>query len=88
VDGRVAQGPMTLAKLHPRLTDIQVIEGVVEGYAEYPGSDCRNGALLRVPDVRALMKGFYSHHYCLLTGRQRAGIEHVAAVLGIGVDAK
>ena len=87
IDGRMAEGPMTLAKLHPELAALQVIEGQLESYARYPGSDCRNGALLKVRDGRALMKSFFSHHYCLLTGARRAEIENVARVLEIGVEA-
>ncbi len=86
MDARMPQGPMTLAKLHPQLTSMQVIEGELEGYAQYPGSDCRNGALLRVKDGRALMRSFYSHHYCLLTGQRRAELESVARVMNIGAE--
>ncbi|MGA2974301.1 MAG: hypothetical protein ABSF77_03225 [Spirochaetia bacterium] len=86
IDARMVEGPMTLAKLHPELGVMQVIEGALEGYAQYPGSDCRNGALLKVRDGRALMKSFFSHHYCLLTGARGAEIENVARVLDIGVE--
>jgi hypothetical protein len=86
IDGRMAEGPMTLAKLHPELAGIQVIEGELEGYSQYPGSDCRNGALLKVRDGRTLMKSFFSHHYCLLTGQKKAEIEYLARVLDIGVE--
>jgi hypothetical protein len=86
MDARMPQGPMTLAKLHPRLTSLQVIEGELEGYSQYPGSDCRNGALLKVRDGRALMRSFYSHHYCLLTGQLRAELESVARVMNIEAE--
>ncbi len=86
IDARMAEGPMTLAKLHPELGVMQVIEGSLEGYAQYPGTDCRNGALLRVRDGRALMKSFFSHHYCLLTGARAAEIENAARALALGVQ--
>ena len=86
MDARMAEGPMTLAKLHPELSRMQAIEGLLEGYVQYPGSDCRNGALLKVRDGHALMKAFYSHHYCLMTGRQAVDIENVARVMNVGVD--
>jgi hypothetical protein len=86
MDARMPEGPMTLAKLHPELKSIQVIEGEIEGYAQYPGSDCRNGALLRVRDGRALMGSFYSHHYCLVSGRRRTEIESVARAMDIGSE--
>ena len=44
IDGRMKTGAMTLAKLHPELKSVQVIDGELEGYSQYPGSDCRNGA--------------------------------------------
>jgi hypothetical protein len=86
IDGRMTEGQMTLAKLHPELACMQVIEGQLESYVQYPGSDCRNGALLKVSDGRALMKSFFSHHYCLLTGARRAEIENVARALDVGVE--
>ena len=86
MDARMAEGPMTLAKLHPELKSMQAIEGQIEGYVQYPGSDCRNGALLKVKDGHALMKSFYSHHYCLMTGTQSVDIENVARVMNMGVE--
>jgi hypothetical protein len=86
MDARMAEGPMTLAKLHPELTSMQAIEGELEGYVQYPGSDCRNGALLKVKNGHALMKAFYSHHYCLMTGKHAVDIENVARVMNVRVD--
>jgi hypothetical protein len=86
MDARMETGPMTLAKLHPELTSIQAIAGELESYVQYPGTDCRNGALLKVKDGPALMKAFYSHHYCLLTGKHVADIENVARVLEMGTE--
>ena len=87
IDGRMKTGPMTLAKLHPELKSVQVIDGELEGYSQYPGSDCRNGALLKVRDGRALMKSFYSHHYCIMTGRRTTEVELMARVMDLGVEA-
>ncbi len=78
---------MTLAKLHPELKSVQVIDGELEGYSQYPGSDCRNGGLLKVRDGRALMKSFYSHHYCIMTGRRATEVELMARVMDLGVEA-
>jgi len=86
IDARMPEGAITLAKLHPELKSMQVIKGEMEGYVQYPGSDCRNGALLRVTDGAKLMKSFFSHHYCLLTGRREVEIENVARVMDIGVE--
>ena len=87
MDARMATGPMTLAKLHPQLKSIQAIAGELEGYVQYPGTDCRNGALLKVKDGPAVMKAFYSHHYCLLTGKHIVDIENVARVMEMSTEA-
>jgi hypothetical protein len=87
IDGRMKTGAMTLAKLHPELSSVQVIDGELEGYSQYPGSDCRNGGLLKVRDGRALMKSFYSHHYCIMTGRRSTEVELLARVMDLGVEA-
>jgi hypothetical protein len=86
MDARLTEGPMTLAKLHPELKSIQMIEGEIEGYAQYPGSDCRNGAMLRVRDGRALMGSFFSHHYCLVSGRRKTEIDLLARAMDIGSE--
>jgi hypothetical protein len=65
---------------------MQVISGRIEDYVQYPGSDCRNGALLKVGDGRAIMKSFYSHHYCLMTGKQATDIENLTRVMDMGVE--
>ena len=46
-----------------------------------------NGALLKVRDGRALMKAFYSHHYCIMTGRRATEVELLARVMDLGVEA-
>jgi hypothetical protein len=86
MDARMPTGAMTLAKMHPELLSMQVIQGELEDYVQYPGSDCRNGALLKVRDGRAIMKSFYSHHYCLMTGKQTTDIENVTRVMNVGAD--
>jgi hypothetical protein len=86
MDARMPTGPMTLAKLHPELTRMQVIKGELEDYVQYPGSDCRNGALLKVRDGREIMKSFYSHHYCLMTGTRATDIENVTRVMNVGAE--
>jgi hypothetical protein len=87
MDARMPLGPMTLAKLHPELSRMQVIRGDLEGYVQYPGgTDCRNGALLKVKDGHALMKAFYSHHYSLLAGKHAVDIENVARVMEMSAE--
>jgi hypothetical protein len=39
-----------------------------------------------VTDGARLMKSFFSHHYCLITGRRAVEIENVARVMDLGVE--
>jgi hypothetical protein len=57
-----------------------VIEGWLEGYAGFPGSDCLNGAVIRVPDGRKMMAELVSHHYILAQGHQQANINLLEGV--------
>jgi len=83
IDARLPVGPVTLAKLHPDMTTLTVVEGTLTGYAQYPGSDCLNGGVVRVPDGHRLMSHLASHHYLLLTGHHAAVLDHVSTVFGL-----
>ncbi len=65
------------------MTTMTVVEGELTGYAQYPGSDCLNGGVIRVPNGHRLMTHLASHHYLLMTGHHMAGIEPVGTVFGI-----
>ncbi len=86
IDGRMPVGPVTLAKLDPTFTKLQVIQGNLTGYVQYPGTDCRNGALIRVKNGYSLMDRFYSHHNLIITGHRSVEIRLMARVLGLEVD--
>jgi hypothetical protein len=86
LDARLPTGKITLAKLGLSLDRLSVVEGYLEEYVQYPGSDCRNGGVIRVPDGRALMDKVASHHYLLMTGHNLAGIEMIAPAFGLQVD--
>ncbi len=86
IDARLPVGPVTLAKLHPGLEKLSVAEGSLTGYAQFPGSDCRNGGVIRVRDGRRLIDALYSHHYILMTGHQRANLDLVGKVFGWEVE--
>jgi L-fucose isomerase-like protein len=86
IDARLPEGPITVAKLSPRLDRISVAEGKLEGYAQYPGSDCLNGAVLRFADGHKFMESISSHHYLLMTGHNRADIEMISPVFQLAVD--
>lgn len=85
IDARLPEGNVTLAKLDPSFEAITVVEGSLEGYAQYPGSDCLNGAVLRIPDGHSLMERASSHHYLLMTGHNLADIRLISKVFGLDV---
>jgi hypothetical protein len=80
IDARLPEGKLTLAKLGPSLRTLSYTEAALVGYAQYPDSHCLNGAVIRVPDGRHLMRTLDSHHYLLLPGHARAELELAAQV--------
>ncbi len=83
IDARLPEGPVTLAKLHPDMTTLTVVEGELTGYWGDPASDCVNGGIIRVPNGHRLMTHLASHHYLLLTGHHAAGIDMLAGVFAL-----
>jgi len=86
IDARIPTGNVTLAEMHPTLGRMLVINGDLEGYAQYPGSDCRNGALIKVRDGHRLMNSLYSHHNCIITGDKHIEIETMCKLLGLDFE--
>jgi hypothetical protein len=86
IDGRLPVGPVTMAKLDPHLERLQIIPAILEGYVGYPGSDCRNGGLVRVRDGHALMERLVSHHQIFTTGDRSVELGMAARALGLGVE--
>jgi len=86
IDARFPEGKVTLAKIDPSLSSLLIVEGYLEKYVQYPGSDCRNGALIRVPNGHLFMNKLYSHHNCILIGHHRAELEVFAPILDLGID--
>jgi hypothetical protein len=86
IDARLPAGDITMAKLHPSFDKLSVVEGSLMGYAQYPGSDCENGALVKVPDGHKLMHNLTSHHYLLMTGHHLVNIQMIAPVFGLEVE--
>lgn len=86
IDARLPVGEMTLAKLGPKLDNMIVAEGYLEGYVQYPDSDCRNGGVLRVKDGRKLASKLTSHHYLLMTGHNLHDIQAISKIFGFGVE--
>jgi hypothetical protein len=85
-DARMPVGGITLAKLDASLSKMMVIEGELRGYVQYPGSDCRNGAIVRVASGHRLMREMYSHHQLLMSGKRYQEIELLAPVFGLALE--
>ncbi|HKW27395.1 MAG TPA: hypothetical protein VJN48_16540, partial [Terriglobales bacterium] len=86
IDARLPEGPVTLAKLHPKLDRMSVAEGGIEGYVQYPGSDCRNGGVIRVKNGPALVESLASHHYLITTGHNESDIRMLGKVFDFAVE--
>jgi L-fucose isomerase-like protein len=86
IDARLPVGGITLAKLQPTFQELTVAEGSLTGYAQYPGSDCLNGGVIRVQDGHRFMNSLCSHHALLMTGRHLADLRLVTKVFNLGLE--
>ncbi len=86
IDARLPEGGITLAKMHPTFDRMTIAEGELEGYAQYPGSDCLNGGVIHIRDGHRLMTKLASHHYVLMTGHQFANIETIAPIFAMKAE--
>jgi hypothetical protein len=85
IDARMAEGPITLAKLEPDFRRWSVAEGHLESYAQFADSDCLNGAVIRVSDGHRLLGELASHHYIVASGHHLADLRLVARLFGMEV---
>ena len=85
IDARLPLGEITLAKLEPDFEGISLAEGRLEGYAQFAGSDCLNGAVLRVADGHRLMRELASHHAILAVGHLKNDLALAAPVFDLEV---
>lgn len=86
IDARLPTGKITLIKLHPTFEKITLSEGELVGYAQYPNSDCLNGAILKMPNGHQLVENLVSHHYMLTTGHNRIDVELLAGVFDLEIE--
>lgn len=86
IDARLPLGPVTLTKIDADFVRTTVAEGELEDYAQYPGSDCLNGGVIRVGDGHRLLTRLSSHHSLLMTGHQRIDLETIAPVFGLQLE--
>jgi len=85
VDCRMPEGPVTLAKIYPGFKKLSVIKAEIEDYVQYPGSDCRNGALIRYDDGHQVMDALCSHHSLIITGDVAPQLKQLAKVFDMEV---
>jgi hypothetical protein len=86
IDARLPVGDMTLAKFEPTFEKISVSEGSLLDYVQYEGSDCLNGAILKVADGRRMLDKITSHHYLLMTGHHKADIGMIGKIFNFEVE--
>lgn len=86
IDAEVGTGDITMCKMHEDFKGLQVEKAVLEAYVQYPGSDCRNGGLIRVADGYRLMEQIISHHVIVLTGKKSNQMKAVCSILGLTYD--
>lgn len=81
-DCRMPKGKVTLAKIYPGFKKLSIIRAEIEDYVQYPGSDCRNGALIRYADGHAVMDELCSHHSLIISGDVVPQLQQVAKIFG------
>jgi len=86
IDARFPLGPITMAKLDPTLNKLTVIEGLNKGYVQYPGSDCRNGMIIKVKNGHEVMKRVPSHHQIFLPGHHLSKIELIGKIMDLEIE--
>jgi L-fucose isomerase-like protein len=86
IDARMPTGDITLAKLHPTVDAMTVVEGTLEDYVQYPESDCRNGGVIKVSDGPQLVNSISSHHYLLMTGHHGIDINILGKVFDLNIE--
>ncbi|MBU9736394.1 hypothetical protein [Diplocloster agilis] len=88
IDCRMKTGDVTLAKLHPNMKVLTIIEAQIEDYVQYPGSDCRNGALLKYKNNSGhkVMEKLSSHHAIIVQGNVTPELLLLAGVYGFETE--
>jgi len=87
VDCEFEPGPITLAKIHPNMKKMIIIEADIETYAQYPGSDCRNGALIRFrSNGHKVMQTLCSHHAIIVRSNCTAQLLLLAEIYGFETE--
>ena len=85
IDCEFPKGPVTLAKIYPDLKRFSVIDAEIKDYVQYPGSDCRNGALIRWKNGHEIMEHLCSHHSLIVAGNQKPALTQIAKTFGFEI---
>jgi hypothetical protein len=83
IDARLPKGSITLVKLQPPFDSWSVIEGMLPKYAQYPGSHCLNGAVIKVSNGPKMVDEVVSHHYVITTGHNLNSLDIVSKVFDL-----
>ena len=86
LNARFPIGDVTLAKMNAAQDRISAIEGELKGYVQYPGSDCRNGGIVEVPDGKKMVKNVFSHHQLVMQGKQGEKIDLLRSLYDMKKD--
>jgi len=88
IDCRMKCGPITMAKLRSDMKGITIIEAEIDNYVQYPGSDCRNGALIRYRNKTGhkVMEALSSHHAIIIQGNITHELVQMAKVYGFNTE--
>ena len=84
VDCEMAPGPITIAKVSANLKKMIIIQAQIKSYEKYPGSDCRNGALIHFTNNNGheIMETLSSHHALIIQGECTHELVQLASVYG------
>ena len=83
IDARYPIGDITFVKLNSKINKIIIAEGYLEEYVQFPGSDCRNGGVIKVKDGRKIMEKLYSHHVIFIPGKISTQLRILAEILNL-----
>ena len=82
-DARLPVGDVTLAKINASHTRLSGVEARLKGYVQYPGSDCRNGGIVEVPDGKTFINSLFSHHQIVMVGKQSEKIDLLRRIFNL-----
>lgn len=85
MDARMPTGKITLAKMQSTVQNMTVAEGELVKYAQFPGSDCRNGAVLKLQSGHRFVTEAPSCHHIITVGHNANDIEMISKVFGFGI---